>query len=157
MDHDARVAADQAFLGLEDLGGGRMRFEVASQLARPDERLYGGAAVALSVAAMGAATGRDPVWVTTQYVSTALLGTAVDLHVEILAGGRRTSQVRATATTGDGVVFSSLGACGGLREGAMAGTFERCPDVTRPGPGGRRSWRCGRRRTAASRRPRRCA
>jgi acyl-CoA thioesterase len=136
MDHDARVAADQAFLGLEDLGGGRLRFEVVSQLSRGgDTRLYGGAAVALSVAAMASTTGRDPVWVTTQYVSTAMLGETVDLQVEVLAEGRRTSQVRATATTGEGVVFASLGACGTLREDAMTGTFERCPQVTPPDEG----------------------
>jgi acyl-CoA thioesterase len=135
MDHDARVAADQAFLGLEDLGGGQMRFEVTSALARADERLYGGAAVALSVAAAAAVTERDPVWVTTQFVSTALLGSPVDLAVEVLAQGRRTSQVRVTASTDDGVVFASLGACGELRPEAMTGTFEHRPHVTAPDEG----------------------
>lgn len=135
MDHDARVAADQAFLGLEDLGGGRMRFEVTSALARPDRRLYGGAAVALSVAAAAARTGRDPVWMTTQFVSTTTLGSPVDLFVDLLAEGRRSTQVRVTATADSGVVFASLGACGVLRDEAMAGTFEQRPEVTPPEEG----------------------
>lgn len=135
LDHDARVAADAAFLGLDDLGGGRFRFDVSSPLARPDERLYGGAAVALSVAAAGSRTGRDPVWMTTQFVSTALLGAPVDLFVDVLAEGRRTSQVRVTATTDTGVVFASLGACGVLRAEAMTGTFEHRPLVTAPEDG----------------------
>jgi len=135
MDHDARVAADEAFLGLEDLGGGRFSFDVSSALARPDERLYGGAAVALSVAAASARTGRDAVWMTTQFVSTAMLGAPVQLFVDVLAEGRRTSQVRVTATTDTGVVFASLGACGVLRSEAMTGTFEHRPLVTPPDDG----------------------
>jgi len=135
MDHDARVAADEAFLGLEDLGGGRFCLEVSSPLARPDERLYGGAAVALSVAAASARTGRDAVWMTTQFVSTAMLGAPVQLFVDVLAEGRRTSQVRVTATTDTGVVFASLGACGVLRAEAMTGTFEHRPLVTPPEQG----------------------
>jgi len=135
MDHDARVAADAAFLGLVDAGGGRFRFDVSSALARADERLYGGAAVALSVAAAGARTAREPVWMTTQFVSTALLGSPVDLFVDVLAEGRRTSQVRVTATTDTGVVFASLGACGVLGGDAMTGTFEHRPLVTPPEDG----------------------
>jgi acyl-CoA thioesterase len=135
MDHDARVAADEAFLGLEDLGGGRFAFEVTSPLARPDQRLYGGAAVALSVAAASARTGRDAVWMTTQFVSTATFGSPVQLFVDVLAEGRRTSQVRVTATTDVGVVFASLGACGVLRSEAMTGTFEHRPTVTSPEEG----------------------
>ncbi|MFP5322158.1 MAG: acyl-CoA thioesterase [Acidimicrobiia bacterium] len=135
LDHDARVAADAAFLGLDDKGGGRFRFEVSSPLARADERLYGGAAVALSVAAASSRTGRDAVWMTTQFVSTAMLGAPVELFVDVLAEGRRTSQVRVTATTDTGVVFASLGACGVIRTEAMTGTFEHRPLVTPPEQG----------------------
>jgi acyl-CoA thioesterase len=135
MDHDARVAADEDFLGLRQLGPGRFGFDVTSRLARSDERLYGGAAVALSVAAAAAETGRDALWVTTQFVSTAMLGRTVVLGVEVLAAGRRTSQVRVTATTDDGVVFASLGACGVLRPDGLAGTFEEAPEVSAPDEG----------------------
>ena len=135
MDHDARVAADEDFLGLRELGSGRFAFDVSSRLARADERLYGGAAVALSVAAAAAETGRDALWCTTQFVSTAMLGRTVDLQVEVLAAGRRTSQVRVTATTDDGVVFASLGACGVLRPDGLSGTFEERPEVSPPGEG----------------------
>ena len=135
MDHDARVAADEAFLGLDEVGPGRFTFAVTSRLARADERLYGGAAVALSVAAAAAETGRDALWVTTQFVSTAMLGRTVDLQVEVLAAGGRTSQVRVTATTDEGVVFASLGACGVLRPDGLAGTFEEAPRVGPPAEG----------------------
>ena len=60
------------FLGLiAGSGPGRFHFDVVDRLARLDGRLYGGAAIALSVAATEVLTERPALWMTTQYMSTA--------------------------------------------------------------------------------------
>src|SRR5687768_12072027 len=106
-----RIAVDEAFLGLADGDApGRTSFVIAPHLARFDRRLYGGTAIAVSLAAAERVTGREALWATTQFSSTAMLGDRVDCLVEELARGRRTSQVRITATAGGEVVFVALGA-----------------------------------------------
>lgn len=125
---------DAEFLGLEADGeAGRFHFNVLDRLARIDGQLYGGAAIAVSVAAAEAVTDRPAVWMTTQYVSTVASGARVDVTAEVLAAGRRTQQVRVTGTSWSGeVVFASLGATGRHRPDGLTGEFERCPTVTSP-------------------------
>ena len=125
---------DDEFLGLvrgpED---GWFRFEVANHLARLDGRLYGGTAIAVSIAVAEQISQRAPLWMTTQFVSTAPAGAEVDVLGEVLAPGRRTNQVRVTATDASGaVMFASLGATGHLRPDGLTGTFEQRPEVASP-------------------------
>lgn len=132
--HDDRVAADEAFLGfLEGDEPGHLRLPVGPHLVRPDLRLYGGSAVSASVAAAERVTGRDALWMTTQFVSTVTQGHELDVNVEVLAPGRRTNQVRVTGTGPDGVVFASLGATG-ITGSDLNGTFEHRPEVSGPDP-----------------------
>jgi len=128
------VRSDIEFLGLATTGvPGRWTFEVVERLVRLDGRLYGGAAIAVSVATAEALTGGTALWMTTQFVSTVEQGAVLEVHTELLAGGRRTSQVRVTGTAADGsVVFASVGATGRHRPGGLTGTFERRPSVTPP-------------------------
>lgn len=128
------MTTDVEFLGLEATGApGRHRFAVTDRLARLDGRLYGGTAIAVSIASAELATERTPLWVTTQFVSTVGKGSVVDVHTEVLAQGGRTSQVRVTATSEAGdTVFASLGATARLRPDGLAGVFERQPVVDRP-------------------------
>jgi acyl-CoA thioesterase len=128
------VRSDGGFLGLTDAGApGCFSFEVVDHLARLDGLLYGGTAIAVSIAAAEALTARDPLWMTTQFVSTVGVGDRVSVRAEVLAAGQRTSQVRVTATTAQGgVVFASLGATGIHRPGGLAGAFETCPRVQPP-------------------------
>jgi len=125
---------DADFLGLRPAGGeGRSQFTVTDRLARFDGWLYGGAAIAVSIAATEELTDRPALWVTTQFVSSVEVGAEVDVHTEVLAAGHRTQQVRVTATNPEaGVVFASLGANAEHRTDGMSGTFERCPEVSRP-------------------------
>lgn len=125
---------DVEFLGLvPGVEPGRFRFDVVDRLARLDGQLYGGAAIAVSVAASESLTGRPALWMTTQYVSTVGSGARVEVVTEILAAGRRTNQVRVTGTSEDGaVVFASLGATGHHRPDGLTGEFERCPVVSPP-------------------------
>lgn len=144
---------DASFFGLEVVetisdgatptapgGTGRVRFRVEPRLARLDGKLYGGTAIGVSVATAEALTGREALWMTTQFVSTAVLGSSVDVLTEVLAPGRRTNQVRVSATTpssptgepGEHVVFASLGATGFHRDGGLTGEFESRPTVDTP-------------------------
>src|SRR5205807_2500367 len=111
------AAPDLEWLGLERHGEARWSFELTSPLTRHDGKLYGGAGIAVSVATMEAETGRDALWTTTQFVGQADMGERIDCHVETLANGRRTSQIRVTGTVGDRIVFTALGATGARREG----------------------------------------
>lgn len=132
--YGAAMRDDATFLGLHAGDGpGTFRFQVLERLARLDGRLYGGAAIAVSVATAEAVSDRPALWMTTQFVSTVEQGTEVDVQVDLLAAGRRTNQVRVTATgpTGE-VVFASLGATGHHRPDGLTGEFERRPEVTSP-------------------------
>jgi acyl-CoA thioesterase II len=129
-----RHDGDAAFLGLSgDPGQGRFRFVVEDRLSRMDGRLYGGTAIAVSIAAAQQVTGRPALWMTTQFVSTAEHGAAIDVAVEVLAPAKRTNQVRVTGSdAGGSIVFASLGATGHHRPDGLSGTFERPPTVTPP-------------------------
>lgn len=129
------MPSDADFLGLTaGHGPGRYRFTVADHLSRLDGRLYGGTAIAVSVAVSELVSERRALWMTTQFVSTVDEGAEVDVLAEVLAGGSRTNQVRVTATSAGGeVIFASLGATGRPRPGGeLDGVFEQCPEVAPP-------------------------
>lgn len=128
------MQTDAEFLGLTPTGApGAHRFTVVDRLARLDGRLYGGAAIAVSIAAAELATDRPALWITTQFVGTVETEAEVDVQTEVLAAGRRTNQVRVTATSAAGdVVFASLGATGVHKPDGLTGTFERQPEVAPP-------------------------
>jgi len=133
------VPTDADFLGLaRDDDTGRFRFVVEEHLARMDARLYGGTAIAVSMAAAEEVTQRPTLWMTTQFVSTVGQGAPVDVDAEVLAPGRRTNQVRVTGTSADGAtVFASLGATGHHRDSGLVGQFEHRPTVGPPDDSGR--------------------
>lgn len=132
-DFARRHSADASFLGLHSEDEGRFRFTVVDRLSRMDARLYGGTAIAVSIATAEELTKRPVLWMTTQFVATAAQDTEIDVLAEVLAPGKRTNQVRITGTGADGTaVFASLGATGHHREGGMTGEFERMPKVTPP-------------------------
>lgn len=125
---------DTDFLGLvRGDEPGHFRFTVRNRLARLDGRLYGGTAIAVSIAVAEQISERAPLWMTTQFVSTAPGEADIAVLGEVLAPGRRTNQVRVTATDDTGaVMFASLGATGHLREDGVTGSFEHAPEVTAP-------------------------
>jgi acyl-CoA thioesterase len=130
---DRRHRSDAAFLGLASAEPGRFRFTVEDRLSRMDARLYGGTAIAVSIATAEELTKRPVLWMTTQFVATAAQDTEIDVLAEVLAPGKRTNQVRITGTDPGGTaVFASLGATGHHREGGMTGEFERMPTVAPP-------------------------
>jgi acyl-CoA thioesterase len=64
-----------------------------------------------------------------QFAGSADTGDRIDCHVELLARGRRTSQLRMTATVGDRIVLAAIGATGDPPSGALAAQFGAMPDV----------------------------
>lgn len=129
-----RLKGETDFLGLiADDEPGRYRFTVEKHLARLDGKLYGGAALAASIAAAEALSLRKALWMTTQFVATAPAGAQISVFAEVLAGGRRTSQMRVTGADDNGkVMFASLGATGSHRPDGLNGVFENPPTVTPP-------------------------
>lgn len=126
-------ADDLRLIPLEiDEGGTRSRYLLQPPLLRHDGAIYGGTAIAASMMAMEAATQRDVQWVTTQFVAPAPNGRVIEMHTEVLASGKRTAQVRVTATIDDEVMYASLGSTGIPRENGLTGQFETMPVVTRP-------------------------
>jgi acyl-CoA thioesterase len=130
--------SDLAWLGLERHRDGRWSFELTPPLSRLDGKLYGGTGIAVTVAAMEAETARDALWTTVQFVGSADIGERVDCQVEVLASGRRTSQVRVTGTVGDRIVFAAIGAMGAHRESPIDVQIGTMPDV--PGPEEGEAW-----------------
>lgn len=127
------MTTDSDFLGLTSTSPGSYRFTVDPHLARLDGRLYGGTAIAVSIATAELVSERPAVWMTTQFVSTAPAHAEISVHAEVLASGRRTSQLRVTGSDSDGeVMFASLGATGHRRPDGLSGTFEHPPEVDPP-------------------------
>jgi acyl-CoA thioesterase len=122
--------ADRDLLGLELHGGGRSSFVLTSPLTRFDGKLYGGTAIAVAIAAAEAATGRRARWCTTQFTASADIGDVIACDAEVLAHGRRASQVRVTATLGGRTVFSALAATADPKPGGLTGTYRPMPQVT---------------------------
>src|SRR6185312_11851206 len=97
--------------------GHRLSFPLTLDVARHDGALYGGTAIAASVVGMEAVTGRDALWVTTQYATQAELGDTIDCDVVVHAQGSHLSQCQVTGKLGDRVLFVSLGATAVPRPG----------------------------------------
>ena len=125
---------DARLLGLEPLDDDRavFRLTLAPHLCRPDGALFGGTALAASLAAMELATGRAALWSTVQFVASASAGEEIAVGVEVLAGGRYIDQLRITATTGDRLVFTAIGSAATRRADGIRGTGPSMPEVAPP-------------------------
>lgn len=115
-----------------DESGTRTSFLLQPPLLRHDGAIYGGTAIAASMMAMEAASQRDVLWATTQFVAPAPNGHVIEMHTEVLASGRRTAQLRVTATIDGEVMYASLGSTGIPRDDGLEGQFEAMPVVTPP-------------------------
>lgn len=123
---------DFEWLGLVDAGPNRYSLEVTPRLTRLDAKFYGGTGAAVVAAVMEAATRRSALWETVQFVSSADIGERLDCVVDVLASGRRTSQVQVTGRAGDRTVFVAIGSAGERRDGVLDAQFGAMPDVGGP-------------------------
>ncbi|WP_232794114.1 MULTISPECIES: acyl-CoA thioesterase [Pseudofrankia] len=138
---EAGRAADRRWLGLELLEAGpdatgvattRATVVMAERHLTQLRRMYGGTGLSLVGALVEAATGRSLRWATAQFVGTPRHGDRVDLVAEVLAAGRRTSQVRVTGFVGGRVVLAGLGAAGDVNPAIPEGTVPSMPVVPPP-------------------------
>ena len=100
------------WLGLVQYSEHHWSFELTSPLGRGDGKLYGGTGLAAVVALQEIVTGRDALWTTVQFAGSANPGDRLDCEVEVLAEGRRNSQLRVTVRVNDMIVLAALGAAG---------------------------------------------
>ena len=124
--------SDLDWLGLERHGEGTWSFELTGPLSRFDGKFYGGTGIAVTTALLEAETERAALWATVQFAGSANVGDRIDCQVEVLASGRRTSQVRMTASVGDRVMLAAIGATGESRTGEVNAQFGTMPDVGSP-------------------------
>jgi acyl-CoA thioesterase len=124
---------DVATLGLEVASDGQSgRFHLGPGLVRHDGALYGGTGLAVAVAAMEAATERDALWATTQFVSHPFLGSTVEWTVERLAIGKRATQLLVRAAVDGAVAFVALGSTGITSDDGLTGQYVEMPRVAPP-------------------------
>jgi acyl-CoA thioesterase len=138
---EAERLADRQWLGLEVLAAGpgagglattRASVVLVERHLTHLRRLYGGTGLSLIGAVVEAATGRPLRWATAQFVGTPSHGERLDLVAEVLAAGRRTSQVRVTGTVDGRVVLAGLGAAGDVNPAIPDGTVPSMPVVPAP-------------------------
>ena len=127
--HPADLALLAPELGEDPTSG---RFTVGPGLVRHDGALYGGTGLAASVLAVQAATGRDPRWVTAQFIGQPGMGAVIEWTTEVLASGRRSAQLSVRATSEGAVAFTALGAVGEAVEGGLEGQYRTMPRVASP-------------------------
>lgn len=120
------------WLDLRHVRPGQFSLEITDGLIRLDGQLYGGTGLATAVSAMRVETGRQPLWATVQFASSATLGQTLDIHVEELARGHKASQVRLTATVDDRVVLAALGTAGAPAPDGFGAEFGEMPRVSAP-------------------------
>ncbi|MDQ6838670.1 MAG: thioesterase family protein [Actinomycetota bacterium] len=127
--------ADLDWLGLKTSSDGlQATLTVSPTQTNPTGRLYGGVAVAVSIAMMEHLAGRAVTWVTVQFASSCGAGQTIDLVAAVSANGRRTSQLRVTATVDGRELFTALGAAVNVAAGASGphDQWETMPTVAPP-------------------------
>ena len=125
--------SDLALVDVEvDDDGRHGRFELGPGLMRHDGALYGGTGLAVSVMAVQAATGRDVLWCTTQFVSQSERGAVIDWTADVLAEGKRSSQVVVQAHHDGVLVFTALASAGLARDDGLTGQYLTMPAAAPP-------------------------
>jgi len=129
-DADEGRRGDQELLDLEVSADGLTSgVKLGDIHLSPLDRLYGGAGASLASAAIEAAARRRLLWVTTQFVGVCRAGDRLDLRADVVAAGRRTSQVQVRAYHDGRLIFQALGAAGDTRSDIPDGTVPDAPPV----------------------------
>ena len=123
----------RTFLGMQPDGDDlHWRMLVTRQLTTPGNFLFGGCGLGAALVALEAASGRQTVWATGQYLSYALVDEEMRWDVTLAAVGGQVTQGRAVGRV-DGreilTVNAALGAQGDLE---LGGVWVTPPDVPPP-------------------------
>ncbi len=121
------------FFGLESMDDDHhWRMEVVPELTTPGHFLFGGCGLGAGLAALEAATGRQTVWATAQYLSFAPTGAVLDLDVLVAAAGKRVSQARVVVRSDDKEILTVNAAVGSPGTLDVDQVWVDPPDVPRP-------------------------
>jgi acyl-CoA thioesterase len=132
----AQSSVNDRLIGLErGRGEDEVTFELVAHLCRGDAALYGGTAIAATLAAMELVTGRPALWTTVQLVASARLGDVFHCEVERVARGTYIDQVRVNARVDDQLVFTAVGSTATERDHGIDGTGPTMPDAVGPEAG----------------------
>jgi len=81
------------------------------------QHLFGGAGLALAVAALEEMTGGAALWASVHFLAPVPTGSILEIDARITGGGRAIGHAALEARLGDDPVLSALGSCGRAREG----------------------------------------
>ena len=125
---------DARLLGLEILSDepAATRFTLEPKLCRGDGGLFGGTALAATLASFEIVSSRPALWATVQFVGAATQGDVIDVCTSVVARGRYVDQLQATATVGGRLVFSALGSTATRRPDGITGLGHTMPVVVPP-------------------------
>ena len=131
-DSDSGDDGVRRFLGLQATNDpARWVLPVTDGICGGRGALYGGCGLAAVIEAAEGSVGRPTAWGTLQFASGARPPAQLTLDVEVLAGGRRMSQVRVSGHADGELVMAALLALG-RREQVAEGYWERMPAVPSP-------------------------
>jgi acyl-CoA thioesterase II len=127
------VTNAQEFLGLEPVGDDlHWRLTVVPELTTPGKFLFGGCGLGAALVALERASGRPTVWSTAQYLSYAPTHSVLDLTVTLAAEGRRITQGRVVARTGEREILTVNAAVGSPGMLDAGGVWVTAPEVPPP-------------------------
>ncbi|MGE3324463.1 MAG: acyl-CoA thioesterase [Acidimicrobiia bacterium] len=132
---DEVFAADCALMAITATGPDTFSVALERRLCRPDAMMYGGHAAAIAAVALERTSGRQLVWCTSQFLSSASAGVDVTVQVTEAVRGRRSSQLTVATTDPDGtLLFTAMGATVDRHAfvGGLTGQFSTMPQVTEP-------------------------
>src|SRR5258706_717535 len=101
--------------------GHEVSFEIVPHLCRGDGALYGGTALAASLAAMELVTGRPALWATAQLVTSARLGDFVRCDVDVVARWTYIDQEPLSAYVEDELLFARVCSAAFCSDGSITG------------------------------------
>ena len=120
------------FLGLEPTSEAkRWRLPITEEICGGRGNLYGGCGLAAVIEAAEGTVAKPTAWATLQFAGGAAPPAVVDLEVEVVADGRRMSQVRVTGTVEERLFLLGLVALG-RRDSVAEGVWETMPVVPAP-------------------------
>lgn len=123
----------RSWLGLEPTHNPhRWWLPVTQGISTGHRFLFGGCALGAAIDALERTTERPVVWATAQYLSFAPTGAVLDIDVEILVAGHRTTQGRAVCHVGGSVVIT-VDAALGSRGTDFDAVYSAPPVVAAPG------------------------
>ena len=122
----------RTFLGLQKTHNPfRWYLPVQRKLCTGSDFLYGGSALGAAISALEGATGRNVIWVTTQYLSYARPDEVMDIDVIVPVVGNAITQARVVGRVGEREIIT-VNAALGDREFPISAQFETAPSAPPP-------------------------